>query len=86
MKHPRMSHAGNPYVRRMVWLLAVGSVRSVPEYKAYFQRRTAAGKKKMNSIVAVGRKILSAIYAILKKGCSQDLTKDGLSQLASVGA
>ncbi len=82
LEHPKMSHAGNPYVRRMVWLLAVGSVNSVPEYKAYFQRRTAAGKKKMDSIVALGRKILSAIYAILKRGRPYDLTQDGLSQLA----
>lgn len=68
LEHPRMSHAGNPYVRRMVWMLAILAVRSVPAYKEYFQRRTAAGKKKMHSIVAVGRKLLSAIYAILKTG------------------
>lgn len=68
LEHPKMSHAGNPYVRRMVWMLAILAVRSVPAYKEYFQRRTAAGKKKMHSIVAVGRKLLSAIYAILKRG------------------
>lgn len=68
LEHPRMSHAGNPYVRRMVWMLAIQAVRSVPAYRDYFQRRTAAGKKKMHSMVAVGRKLLSAIYAILKTG------------------
>ena len=86
LEHPRMSHAGNPYVRRMVWLLAVRSVRLVPAYRDYFQKRTAVGKKKMNSLVAAGRKILSAIYAILKKGRESDLTQDRLSQLTSVGA
>jgi hypothetical protein len=40
----------------------------VPAYRDYFQQRTAAGKKKMHSMVAVGRKLLSAIYAILKTG------------------
>ncbi len=85
LEHPRMSHAGNPYVRRMVWLLAVRSVRLVPVYRDYFQKRTAAGKKKMHSLVAVGRKILSAIYAILKKGCESDLTQVVPGQLASVG-
>lgn len=68
LEHPRMSHAGNPYVRRMVWMLAIQAVRSVPAYKEYFQQRTAAGKKKMHSIVAVGRKLLSVIYAVLKTG------------------
>jgi transposase len=68
LEHPRMSHAGNPYVRRMVWMLAIQAVRSVPAYRDYFQQRTAGGKKKMHSIVAVGRKLLSAIYAILKTG------------------
>jgi len=68
LEHPKMSHAGNPYVRRMVWMLAILAVRSVPAYKEYFQQRTAAGKKKMHSIVAVGRKLLSVIYAVLKTG------------------
>ena len=40
----------------------------MPAYRDYFQRRTAGGKKKMNTLVAVGRKLLSVIYAILKTG------------------
>lgn len=68
LEHPRMSHAGNPYVRRMIWMLSILAIRLVPAYRDYFQRRTAAGKKKMHTIVAVGRKLLSVIYAILKTG------------------
>jgi transposase len=68
LDHPRMSHAGNPYVRRMIWMLSILAVNSIPAYRDYFQRRTAAGKKKMHTIVAVGRKLLSVIYAILKTG------------------
>jgi transposase len=67
-EHPRMSHAGNPYVRRMLWMLAIMAVNTVPSYRDYMQRRTAAGKKKMHTIVAVGRKLLSVIYAVLKTG------------------
>src|SRR4030042_382931 len=55
LEHPRMSHAGNRYVRRMVWMLAILAVKPVPAYRDYLQRRTAAGKKKMHTIVAVGR-------------------------------
>jgi transposase len=67
-EHPRMSHAGNRYMRRMIWLLAIMAVKTVPAYRAYMQRRTAAGKKKMHTVVAVGRKLLSFIYALLKTG------------------
>lgn len=72
LDHPRLSHAGNPYVRRMIWMLAILAVKVVPTYRDYFQRRTAAGKKKMHTIVAVGRKLLSVIYAILKTGRPYD--------------
>lgn len=68
LEHPRMSHAGNPYVRRMVWMLAILAVKIVPAYRDYMRRRTAVGKKKMHTIVAVGRKLLSVIYAVLKTG------------------
>jgi transposase len=67
-EHPRMSHAGNRYVRRMLWLLAIMAVNTVPAYRDYMRQRTAAGKKKMHTIVAVGRKLLSFIYALLKTG------------------
>jgi hypothetical protein len=63
-----MSHAGNHYVRRVLWMLAIMAVNTVPAYHDYLQRRTAVGKKKMHTIVAVGRKILSVIYAVLKTG------------------
>ena len=68
MEHPPMSHAGNRYVRRLIWLLSIVAIRTVPEYRAYFQRRVASGKGKMDILVAVGRKLLSALYAILKSG------------------
>jgi transposase len=68
LKHPKMSHAGNKYVRRIVWMLSVFAIQSVPRYRDYFQRRVGEGKAKMHIIVAVGRKLLSALYAMLKTG------------------
>lgn len=44
------------------------AVKTVPAYRDYMLRRTAAGKKKMHTLVAVGRKLLSFIYALLKTG------------------
>ena len=64
--HPRLSKAGNPDVRRSIWLLAIVAVRHPGPYRDYFDRRTAAGKNKMDTLVAIGRKLLTTIYAILK--------------------
>ena len=72
--HPRLSKAGNRYVRRLLWMLAIQSVSAHgrPAYRAYFARRTAAGKNKMDTLVALGRKLLTTIYAILKTGRPYD--------------
>jgi transposase len=72
MEHPRMSHAGNKYVRRLIWMLSVFAVQRVPRYREYFQRRVAEGKAKMHILVAVGRKLLSVLYAMLKTGAPYD--------------
>lgn len=66
--HPRMSKRGNRFVRRILYMMAVAAVRWVPEYRDYFDRRVAAGKSKMNTIIAVGRKLLSVFLAILRTG------------------
>jgi len=71
-ENPRMSHAGNTYVRRLIWMLSIVSIKSVPRYRAYFQRRVKEGKAKMHIIVAVGRKLLSVFYTLLKKGIPFD--------------
>jgi transposase len=70
--HPRLSTAGNRYVRRVIWMLAVSAIRHPGPYRAYFDRRTAAGKNKMHSLVAIGRKLLATLYAILKTGRPYD--------------
>jgi len=72
LKHPKMSHAGNKYVRRLIWMLSIFAVKSVPRYRDYFQRRVSEGKTKMHIIVAVGRKLLSALYAMLKTDTAYD--------------
>lgn len=71
-EHPRMSHAGNKHVRRIIWMLSIVAIRTVPRYRDYFQRRVNEGKSKMHVIVAVARKLLSVLYAILKKGIPYD--------------
>jgi transposase len=72
--HPRLSQAGNRYVRRILWMLTIHVISRPGPYQDYFRRRTALGKRKMDSVVAVGRKLLTTIYAILKTGRPYDPT------------
>jgi len=82
MEHPKMSHAGNRFVRRLVWMLSVAAVRTVPRYREYFQRRVREGKAKMHILVAVGRKLLCMLYALLKRGVSYDPNWEESGRLA----
>lgn len=68
LEHPKMSHAGNKYLRRIIWMLSIVAIRNLPRYRAYFEQRVKEGKAKMHILVAVGRKLLSVFYAILKTG------------------
>ena len=68
LDHPRLSKAGSRSVRRVLWMLAMNSILTPGIYKTYYERRVAAGKSKMHSLIAVARKILCAIFAILKSG------------------
>ncbi len=82
LEHPKMSHAGNKHVRRLVWMLSVLAVRMVPRYREYFQRRVREGKGKMHILVAVGRKLLSVLYAMLKRGVPYDPNREENSRIA----
>ena len=47
-------------------MLSIVAVRNLPRYRDCFERRFKERKDKMHILVAVGRKILSIFYAILK--------------------
>jgi len=82
LEHPRMSHAGNKYIRRLVWMLSILAIRMVPRCREYFQRRVMEGKAKMHILVAVGRKLLSTLYAMLKRGAPYDPNWEDNSRIA----
>jgi len=74
--HPRMSRRGNRFARRIIWMMAIAAVRWVPEYRTYFNKRVDAGKNKMKTLIAVGRKLLSVVYAILRTGQPYDAQRN----------
>ena len=77
-----MSHAGNKYIRRLIWMLSILAIRMVPRCHEYFQRRVMEGKAKMHILVAVGRKLLSTLYAMLKRGTPYDPNWEDNSRIA----
>jgi len=72
MMQPKMSQTGNKYVKRIIWMLSILSIRNMPRYREYFERRVKEGKAEMHIPVAIDRKLLSALYAILKRRIPYD--------------
>ena len=85
MEHPRMSHAGNKHVRRLIWMLSIHAIKNVPRYRLYFTTRVKEGKVKMHVLIAIGRKLLSVLYTMLKKGISYDPNWEEVGHLAAAG-
>ena len=63
-------------------MLSVLATRMVPRHREYFQRRVREGKGKMHILVAVGRKLLSFLYAMLKRDVSYDPDWEGNRRIA----
>ncbi len=85
LEHPKMSHAGSRYVRKLIWMLSILAIRTVPRYRIYFQRRVGEGKAKMHVLAAVGRKLLSVLYAMLKRGIAYDSNWEENCHIAVAG-
>jgi transposase len=57
---------GRPSVRTALFMASLTAVRHNPTLKAFHQRLIAAGKPKMVAIIAVARKLLTILNAILR--------------------
>jgi transposase len=65
-KKPHISHAGNTYLRKALYMSALTAAHQEPYLSAFYQRLLAAGKQKMQALVAVMRKLLHAIVGMLR--------------------
>lgn len=63
---PRISKTGNRHVRRVLYLAAMAAVRWQSCFRWFHDRLLARGKKRRQSLVAVMRKMLHAVYGILR--------------------
>jgi len=62
----RISKVGNHHLRAALYMPALVAIQHEPNVKAFYDKLIAAGKKPMQAVVAVMRKLLHAIWGMLK--------------------
>ncbi len=71
----RISKVGNRHLRAALFLPAMVASQHEPQIKAYYQKLLARGKKPMQALVAVMRKLLHAIHGMFRHDADFDGTK-----------
>jgi transposase len=62
----RISKVGNSRLRAALYMPALVAIQHEPNVKAFYDKLVAAGKKPMQAVVAVMRKLLHAVWGMLK--------------------
>ena len=62
----RISKVGNRHLRAALYMPALVAIQHDPNVKAFYRKLIAAGKRPMQAMVAVMRKLLHAIWGMLK--------------------
>lgn len=65
-KPSRISRAGSRHLRRVLYMPALVAIRHDPHLKAFYTTLLSRHKAKLQALIAVARKLLHAIYGILK--------------------
>ena len=65
-KPTRISKVGNIHLRRALYMPALVASRCEPHVKAFYEKLVAKGKKPLQALVAIMRKLLHAIFGMLK--------------------
>ncbi len=68
----RISKVGNRHLRAALFLPAMVASQHEPRVKAYYQKLIARGKKPMQALVAVMRKLLHAIHGMFRHDADFD--------------
>jgi transposase len=74
-KVPRISKQGNAHLRRLLYMPALVAIRHEPHVRAFYEQLLAAGKEPIQAVVAVMRKLLHAIWGMLKTNTDFDGSK-----------
>ena len=71
-KQSHISRAGNRHLRRALYMPALVSSRCDPHMKAFYELLLARNKARLQALVAVARKLIHAIYGILRNKTPYD--------------
>lgn len=71
----RLSKAGNAYLRAALHMPSLSLVRHDPRAKAHYEALVARGKKKMQALCAVQRKMLTGLWACMRTNQPFDSAK-----------
>jgi transposase len=63
----RVSKMANMSIKRLLHLAAMSAIQCCEELKIYYHRKLAEGKNKMSALNAVRNKLISRIFACLKR-------------------
>lgn len=63
----RVSHMANKHIKCVLRLAAFVAVRYNQELKQYYERRLQEGKNKMSTLNIIGSKLISRMFAVVKK-------------------
>ncbi len=74
-KMPRISKQGNANLRRILYMPALVASQRDPHVRAFYGQLLAAGKRPLQALVAVMRKLLHAIWGMLKTDTDFDGAK-----------
>ena len=64
----RISKVGNKNLRRALYMPALVAIRREPNVRAFYEQLLSKGKKPLQALVAVMRKLLHAIFGMFKSG------------------
>jgi transposase len=71
----RISKVGNRHLRAALYMPTLVAIQHEPNVKAFYDKLVAGGKKPMQAVVAVMRKLLHAIWGMLKHDQDFDRNK-----------
>ncbi len=64
----RVSHLANKKLKSVLTLCTLGLIRAEGEFKTYYLRKKAEGKNSMSVINVLRNKIISRVFAVIKRG------------------
>ncbi len=64
----KVSHLGNKKIKAMIGNGTASAIQNDPEIAAYYKRKIAEGKHKMVVMNAIKNKLISRVFAVIKRG------------------